>query len=206
MSISTYDELQDAVANWLNRDDLAERIPEFIMLAEKRMDRDLRRRTIVAPLTLTSGAQSISLPDDCVELRYVRHASTSRAGSLTITTPLGLQQYRCLSAGAPVAAAVINNTLMFDREPDSAYELEIIYFAAITPLADDAAVNTELEDAPDLYLFAALVEAVPFLEHDERVGLWEAKYQSALRALNMTRESAELGAAPVTMALPVVFG
>jgi len=51
-----------------------------------------------------------------------------------------------------------------------------------------------------------LIEAAPFLEHDERIGVWEQKYRAALVALNAARESAELGAAPVTMALPVVFG
>lgn len=34
MAISNYTELQTAVANWLDRDDLSARIPEFIGLCE----------------------------------------------------------------------------------------------------------------------------------------------------------------------------
>ena len=42
MAIGTYSELQTAVANWLDRDDLTDRIQEFIALAEARMNRILR--------------------------------------------------------------------------------------------------------------------------------------------------------------------
>ena len=42
MAIGTYAELQTAVANWLDRDDLTDRIPEFIALAEAKMNRNQR--------------------------------------------------------------------------------------------------------------------------------------------------------------------
>ena len=42
MAIGTYAELKTAVANWLDRDDLTDRIPEFIALAEAKMNRNLR--------------------------------------------------------------------------------------------------------------------------------------------------------------------
>ena len=44
MAIGTYAELQTAVANWLGRDDLTARIPEFIDLAEARLSRELETR------------------------------------------------------------------------------------------------------------------------------------------------------------------
>ena len=37
MAIGTYAELKTAIANFLARDDLTDRIPEFISLAEARM-------------------------------------------------------------------------------------------------------------------------------------------------------------------------
>ena len=44
MAISNYTELKTAVANWLDRDDLTDRIPEFIALAESRFNRLLRSK------------------------------------------------------------------------------------------------------------------------------------------------------------------
>jgi len=45
MSIATYSELQTAVADWMHRTDLTAKIPDFITLAESRIN---------APSSLTS--------------------------------------------------------------------------------------------------------------------------------------------------------
>ena len=61
MAISTYTELQTAVANWLDRDDLTARIPEFIALTEARFNRLLRVRSMEteADQVTTSGTRSL---------------------------------------------------------------------------------------------------------------------------------------------------
>jgi len=46
MAISTFAELKTAAANWLDRSDLTDRIPEFIALAEARFNRILRIRAM----------------------------------------------------------------------------------------------------------------------------------------------------------------
>ena len=43
MAISTFAELSTAAANWLDRSDLTDRIPEFIALAEARFNREIGR-------------------------------------------------------------------------------------------------------------------------------------------------------------------
>jgi hypothetical protein len=204
--ITNYTELQAAVSNWLDRDDLTNRVPEFIQLAEVRMKRELRTVVTVAPLVIADADVATALPADCAELRSVRHNGTDRDAHIKITTPWGLDPYRELGVGIPEAAAVVNNYLRWNVGASGSFNMEIIYFATITPLSASVLTNTELTTAPDLYLFGALCEAAPFLEHDTRVALWESKYQAALTAVNASRESAELGAGPVAMALPVVFG
>ena len=44
MSISTYAQLQAAVANWLHRTDLTAQIQDFIALAEARLSADIDAR------------------------------------------------------------------------------------------------------------------------------------------------------------------
>src|SRR4051812_14862616 len=64
MAITTYAELQAAAANWLVRGDLTARIPEFIALAEARLNRVLRARLAEseAALTASVGSRSVPLP------------------------------------------------------------------------------------------------------------------------------------------------
>ena len=64
MAITTYAELKSAAANWLVRGDLTARIPEFISLAEARINRVVRARRAEADasLTLASGDRTVALP------------------------------------------------------------------------------------------------------------------------------------------------
>ena len=64
MAITTYAELQAAAANWLVRGDLTQRIPEFIDLAESRLELVLRAR-LAETEALDGGrrgARTIPLP------------------------------------------------------------------------------------------------------------------------------------------------
>ena len=49
MAISTFTELKTAVDNWLARTDLAGRAPEFIALAEARMNREIGSKKTAFP-------------------------------------------------------------------------------------------------------------------------------------------------------------
>ena len=63
MAIGTYAELQTAVANWLDRDDLTDRIPEFIALAEAKMNRVLRislMENVSTALLMSGGVRDYS--------------------------------------------------------------------------------------------------------------------------------------------------
>ena len=64
MAINSFVTLKTAVANWLDRDDLSDRIPEFIAINEAVFNRVLRIRpmeTIVTAATV-GGTKSYDLP------------------------------------------------------------------------------------------------------------------------------------------------
>ena len=67
MAITTYAELQSAIASWLNRDDLVPTIPNFIGMAETDMSRSIRHwrmeKRSIADLT----TQYSALPSDFYE-------------------------------------------------------------------------------------------------------------------------------------------
>jgi hypothetical protein len=63
--------LQTAIANFLARSDLNSQIPEFIQLAEARINRELetREQEKRSTATLQVGDEYIALPNDLREIR-----------------------------------------------------------------------------------------------------------------------------------------
>ena len=74
MAIGTNNELRTAVANWLGKANLTTRIPEFIALAEKRLDRAFAKRAAGAETVVTSlstATEVIDLPADFLAVRLL---------------------------------------------------------------------------------------------------------------------------------------
>ena len=81
MAINSYSSLQTAVANWLDRSDLTDRIEEFIDLAETRINRALRIRLMesVKLISLIGGTKRYPLPSDYLQLRTIKFTKTALA-------------------------------------------------------------------------------------------------------------------------------
>jgi len=183
MAITTYAQLQAAAANWLVRADLTARIPEFITLAEARLNRVLRTRlaeTEVA-LTATIGGRSIPLPMGFTEpLRLWIERNGERVELPFIeTTLMGASSLR----GEPQAWTVDGASLRFDRPCDEAYGVVLRMLTAFA-LSDAVPTNGLLTQAPDVYLFATLSEAGPFLRDADLAGVYEGKLTRAIEELN----------------------
>lgn len=206
MALSTYSELQASVAGWLNRSDLTVVIVDFVALAEATIKRRLRRRTARASIPIASA--SVTLPADCAELRSISFVSTSYGQDLPIRigTPEQLAEVRARhsATGRPVQAAVIGAQLVFAPAPDAVYTADITYFQQLTPLTASAPSNVVLTEAPDAYLFGALLQAAPYLAHDERIPVWQSRFDAAIDELNAVREHEELNASvrPVRLSRP----
>lgn len=208
MSLTSYTNLQAAVADWLNRTDLTAQIPDFISLCEAEMKRRLRRTSTRTTLTISS--ESTTLPSDVAELRtiYLESASPTEDTPIRIGTPEQFAERRARGGavvGRPSDAMVLGGTLYVAPAPDQAYTARIIYFTSITPLSGSVSTNAVLAEAPDAYLYGTLLQAEPFLEHDERAPLWKAKFDAAIDQLNYVRESEEYHASVRDVRLPRVF-
>lgn len=207
MPLTNYTELQASVATWLNRTDLVAAIPDFIALAEAQISRRLRRSTVRASVTVSDPAYALSA--DVAELRSLRlvTADTRKDIAIAICTPEVLNEHRAVwpAIGRPRYAAVVGSSLLLVPAPDQVYTMEISYFPRLIPLSGSNLTNIVLTEASDLYLFGALKEAATYLEHDERVPLWEAKFEAALNQLAIVREREEFSASLHPARLPRVF-
>jgi hypothetical protein len=175
MAINSYSTLQTAVSNWLDRDDLSDRIPEFISLAEATFNRVLRIRAMETTLadTTPSGSKEDPLPTGYLQLREI-HLTTSPIVSLAYITPEIMYRIRSGSiSGKPTNYTILGDNILFGPTPDGAYDYSITYYKAFIALSDVAPTNWLILNAPDLYLYGTLLQAEPFLMNDARVALWE---------------------------------
>lgn len=188
MALTNYTELKSAIATWLNRTDLTAAIPDFITLAEKQIARKLRRTTVIESVSFAAATPTYTLPATVAELRSVRLATATPSLNepLRVVSKPVLDEHRArfTANGRPRYAAVVGGTLHLAPVPDILYSAELTYFQKLVPLTTGAPTNIVLTEAPDAYLFGALKEAAPYLEHDERVELWEMKFNAAIAAMN----------------------
>jgi len=185
MAINTYSTLQTAVANWLDRNDLTDRVPEFIALAEATFNRVLRLRameTTVADAT-PSGSKEDALPSGYLQMREI-HLTTTPIVSLAYITPEIMYRIRAGStSGKPNSYTIVGDNILFGPTPDGAYDYSMTYYKAFDALSDVAPTNWLILNAPDLYLYGTLLQAEPFLMNDERVPLWERGVRQVINDL-----------------------
>ena len=183
MAINTYATLQTAVANWLDRDDLTDRIPEFISLCEARFNRILRIRameTIATSITTVSGTKDYALPTGYVQMKEF-HLTTTPLTSLSYVTPeIMTRIWAGSTKGKPIVYSIVGNNVKLGPNPDGAYTTSMLYYKTFDPLSVDNTTSTMLTENPDVYLYGSLLEAEPFLMNDQRVQLWATAFQQAL--------------------------
>lgn len=201
MAISTYAQLKTSIASWLDRTDLTDKIPEFIALAESRHRRDFKIRRMETRVTASTiiNTEYYTLPENYVAMRNIQ-LNTETKTALEYLTPEQMDRVRAGSTtGKPKAYCIIGNDIQLRPIPDAIYEIEILYFKHFTSLSDSNTTNDMLTYHPDIYLYAALVEAEPYLNNDKRIQTWAAFYDRAKKDLIDTNErDRHSGTAPVT--------
>jgi hypothetical protein len=179
MALNTYAGMQDAIARWLRRTDLTSAIPDFISLAETRFNRELRLRAMETVVSGTLSTATLSVPSDMIELERLVLYPTNREVELEYFPPKNMQKYAGMSA-LPFAFTTINQQIYVGPAPDSAYAYSLFYIAKIPPLSASLTTNFLLTAAPDVYLYASLLEAAPYLKEDGRIALWEQAYNNSI--------------------------
>lgn len=201
MALTDYGSLKTSVANYLARSDLTDQIPDFIRLAEERLARDLRTRKmlVVARADTTASDSTVGLPTDFLEMRDM-HLRTTPVQALTYLSPSAFYAgARTTDSGRPKDYTILASEIQFAPVPDTAYSIQMLYYAKPQFLSDVNITNVFLANYPDALLYAALGEAEPYLMNDARLQTWAALYDRAITAINTSDQSSEYGGQPMSM-------
>lgn len=201
----SYSALKTTVASYLARSDLTAMIPDFIRLAELRLQRDLRIRQMltVAQATTTGGISTVGVPSDFLEMRDI-HIVANPVRTLSYEAPNSFyRNTRSAESGVPNSYTVLADDMQFAPIPDSTYTLQMLYYAKPPVLSDTNASNVFLANTPDALLYGALGEAEPYLMNDARLQIWAALYDRAVNSISVADQASEYSGQPMTMSYNV---
>lgn len=216
MSISTYAELQSAVADWLARPGdatITSIAPDLVRLAEARINRGsgepgdplysppLRVRQMETRATANASSEYVALPNDFLEMRELK-VNGMPERKLSYVTPQHFAEAAASSGGGmPKVYTLASSQLRLGPSPTAApVALEILYYAQVPALnGTTQASNWLLATAPNVYLFAALLEAAAYVGDEAQTGKWSGFFQASLMALQASDRSARHGGAPLVM-------
>jgi hypothetical protein len=186
MAISNYTDLQNAIADYLNRADLTSVIPTFISFAEAKFNRELRTRDMLMRAAATSSNEFIAVPTDFLE-DYSLELDMTNIGpqqSLNYIGPLEAKVLKANKATGKVRYyTIIDGAFELIPAPQSDTDVILTYYQKIPSLSVTQATNWLLTKSPDLYTYAALLEAAPYLKDDQRLQVWAAARGQVLEAM-----------------------
>lgn len=194
----TYSSLLADLTQYLQRYDelVLSQLPNFVMLAQQRIPREMKllgfRMEVTGTLsgsTLTTGL--MPKPSDWRKTIafYVGTGTDNNTH-----TPLFERDYDYIRTiwpdptvtGTPQFYGDADyNHWLIQPTPDQAYPFKIPYYSTLTMLDASTQTNWLTINAPDLLLYASLLEAVPFIKTDERIQVWQGYYNAAKQALQI---------------------
>jgi len=199
-AFTSYDNLKTNIADYLARNDLNDKIPMFVALAEKRLNRDLRLRQTLqqSTYTLDSGFQ-VPTPSDFLEMKDI-HIDANPIINLDFKTVSQFYRLANVSgSGNPINYTLVSNNFVLAPRPTGSSVINMTYYKIPKILSDTNSSNEYLDVCPDLLLYASLVESAPFLMNDERLTTWEALYTRGLTSITKSDEQSEFPAQPLAV-------
>lgn len=181
MSLDTYTNLKVSIENWLKRTDLTANIPDFITLAEVMLSEKLiamnpppagQETPQTGNLVVTSSPPSLlPFPAGYMGTKRFQLQIAGDYKALTYKTPQQMAGY--YASGNPEFYTTNGNNLEIGAPPDTTYAYRWDFYQTFTPLATaPSGVNWLLTGHPNLYLYATLIQAEPFMKNDKRIPVW----------------------------------
>ena len=202
MSLTNFTGLKASIADFLNRDDLTSVIPDFVALAEAQINRDIRHWKMEAR---SSGQQTnldeyMQIPADWVETIRL-HLTGSGTTVVNLVSRDAMADKRSANentTGTPRMYTHADGQFQLYPTPSNDTDFELLYYQKIPSLITNTD-NWLLLEAPDVYLYGALLHSAPYLAEDARLAVWAQLYSAAIQRLNQTSEDAMFSGSGLTL-------
>lgn len=199
MALSTYAELQTAIATELDRtgnSTFVSSVPDFITRCEAKLNRRLRLREMeqLTVATYAAGTTAledrlVKLPTDYVEMIDLRAKLATDADDKFeeveyVAPQLIHTKYTTSTSGKMYYT--LRRQIEINRAVSADHELMLHYFKRWDIATDST--NWLLTNYPDVYLYGSLVEGEMFMMDDQRTPYWRSMFEQGIKELNLLSE------------------
>lgn len=171
MSITTYSELQTALTNWSGRADLSSRIPEFIALAEAKMNRRLRVKDMVTKTTFSITGEYVAVPTSFGGVKTF-YLNTNPTAILQFMPDQQMTSEYAGQVGVPIKYSVQGGNFRFGPPPDATYSSTLVYYLQVPALSGSNTTNWMLTSHPDAYMYGGMAELSGFIQDAQSAQAW----------------------------------
>lgn len=169
-----------------------EQIPRLINLAERRIARELKVEGLINVLTgtMSPGLAVYPKPDRWRSTVSFNFGTGDQNNEYNQLFPRSYEYVRSYwpnrtETDVPLFYAEYDyNNWIISPTPDQAYPFEVLVYQLLPLLDETNQTNWLTEYAPQVLLYASLLEATPFLKNDERIPVWQQMYDRSAQALN----------------------
>lgn len=181
--MNNYTDLVNEIIAWTDRTDISSKISNFVQLAEVRISQDLTTQDLenVYTFSTVAGQSSYALPSDFQSIVRAWLEKDTGGHELKNYNP-SLTSFDTIQS-IPVYCYIEDANFTLKPTPISVYTVKIAYKSQVTSLASNS-TNSVMTKYPNIYLFAALVEAFSYLKNPEAANLYDGRYRKAVADAN----------------------
>jgi len=195
MALANYTDIVGKIGEWLNREganDLATNTADFIDLAQRRIQREVRVPPMEALTTLTLVGGRAPIPSEMLDVKEMVAFDGSSAWDISRSTYSQVRNKR-LKTGAkgPSLFDTVAGNFEFGPEPSAGVSVDLVYYQELDFITVNTGTNWFVTYAPELILYASLIEASVFIKDFEQEKTYQQKYNEALKRLMIQKQKAE---------------
>ncbi|MCW2405037.1 hypothetical protein M2336_001666 [Sphingobium sp. B1D7B] len=195
-TIGDFTDLQRLVARYMDRDDLAADIANFVAIVEAEANRVLRTVNQERKAIWAISSETFSLPPDFRRLRKI-HIEGEPDRPLEEISPVAAPMIYDGAQGTPNAYWIEGRVMTLAPPPAEETTFRVTYYVKIEPLTADSPVNWLMEEHPDIYVWGVLREAAAFIRDPEAYSFAEGRFNGAIVQLQQESRNDRHGGGPL---------
>ncbi len=175
MALANYTDLQASALAWMERAGQSGVAPDWITLAEARLNREIGAVEMEASLTATIDSRTVDISALSIIEPHDLFLTETAGNEVTVQMqPLGKMPFINTGSGQPDMFAFKNRaSIEFNRPCDEAYALRLPYLGRFS-LSDANPTNDLLTNHPDVYLAATLMWGAGYNQDWSNGPVWKS--------------------------------